>query len=159
MLSQIKELQASSDKTLGSESFKLEIEFNQLKITEARQEIVEAWNMVEKLNNHKSTLIRTNKELQDELNAYRMFFSSKYDTLERESSSAYQSLLALRQENELLSHKIEKLLIQNTYLKHSLEQKPVINKSKPKEYEDVENDTIATSTPKDSLKEQLIESK
>ena len=139
MLSKIKDLQQSPDK--DSESFKLEIEYNQAQITEARQEIAEAWNMVEKLNEHKSTLMRTNKELQDELNAYKMFFSSKYDTLERESSSAYQTLLALRQENELLSHKIEKLMIQNKYLKCSIDQKTKIVQPEEKVLENIESDT------------------
>ena len=38
--------------------------------------------------------MKFNKELQDELNAYKMFFSSKRDTLEHESSSKNQSLIA-----------------------------------------------------------------
>ena len=59
----------------------------------------------------------------NELNAYKTFFSSKYDTLDRDSSSSYQMLLSLRQENEILNHQKHKLVIENEYLRACAEQK------------------------------------
>jgi len=85
-------------------------------------EISEAWSMVDRIGSHNWILMNTNKELMDELNAYKAFFSSKYDTLERESSSSYQMLLSLRQETDILTHKIQKLQLENEYLTTSLKE-------------------------------------
>lgn len=64
--------------------------------------------------------MNTNKELLSELNAYKHFFTSKYDTLDRDSSAAYQMLLALKKESEILGHKIHQVQIENKYLKATL---------------------------------------
>lgn len=76
------------------------------------EEVVEAWEI----------LMNTNKELLSELNAYKTFFTSKYDTLERDSSSSYQMLLSLKKETEILNHKIHQVQIENKYLKGCIKE-------------------------------------
>jgi hypothetical protein len=62
-----------------------------------------------------------------ELTAYKTFFSSKSDTLERDSSSSYQMLLSLKHENDILNHKLHKLKIQNEYLKSCISQNSLMS--------------------------------
>lgn len=70
--------------------------------------------------------MQTNKELEDELNAYKHFFSSKYDTLERESSLSYQMLLTLKEENSILQSKVEELVIENKLLHKQSKSKYIL---------------------------------
>jgi BMFP domain-containing protein YqiC len=72
------------------------------------------------------SLMQTNKELEDELNAYKHFFSSKYDTLERESSLSYQMLLTLKEENSILQSKVEELVIENKLLHKQSKSKYIL---------------------------------